>query len=167
METMTERFAIPCVGAIIEREVDGVPCILLQTRDKPGGGDTNGKLELPAGKLREYEGVYDALRREVWEETGLRVTEIDGEAQAVEIDVEGVRTVAFSSFCTTQNLCGAYSIVLHTFVCRAEGEPLPCTEETRDIGWVPRQTVCELLQQHPESFFFMHVCALKKYFSAV
>ena len=60
-----EVFAKPCVGAIIEKNIYGEKCILLQTRRKPGGDDTNGKLEIPAGKIREYEGVFDALRREV------------------------------------------------------------------------------------------------------
>ncbi len=160
---MEEIFAKPCVGAIIERTVDGAPCILLQTRDKPGGGDTNGKWELPAGKVREYESVYDTLRREVWEETGLCVTEIEGENTLSHADVAGNRTIAFAPYCTTQNLCGAYSILLHTFVCRAQGEPLKETNETRDIGWVPVQTVRKRLEEQPDGFFFMHVLALKKY----
>ena len=74
-----EVFAKPCVGAIIEKNIDGIPHILLQTRQKPGGDETNGKLEIPAGKIREYEGIFDALRREVREETGLRITKISGE----------------------------------------------------------------------------------------
>jgi len=30
-------------------------------------------IEIPAEKIREYESVFDALRREVWEETGLNI----------------------------------------------------------------------------------------------
>lgn len=67
-----EVFAKPCVGAIIEKNIGGIPHILLQTRQKSDGDKTNGKLEIPAGKIREYESVLDALRREVREETGLR-----------------------------------------------------------------------------------------------
>ncbi len=68
---MTETFAIPCVGALIRRTVEGRPCVLLQERRKPGVGIEDGLLELPAGKLREYENVFEALHREVHEETGL------------------------------------------------------------------------------------------------
>ena len=158
-----EQFAIPCVGAIIERDIDGEPCVLVQTRQKVGGGDTNGKLEIPAGKVREYENVYAALRREVWEETGLTLTEIDGEVLATEACVDGVKTVGFSPFYTTQNHSGAYSILLHTFLCRADGEPLDGTDESCDIRWMPRHELRERIQGQPEQFFFMHVCALKKY----
>ena len=158
-----EIFAKPCVGAIIERNVNGVPCILIQTRQKEGGDDTNGKLEIPAGKVREYECVYDALRREVMEETGLTITEIAGEQEVKQVEVEGNRTVSFTPYCTTQNLCGAYSILLHTFLCRAEGEPLAATDETQSIGWMPVDMLHERLSEHPEDFFFMHVCALRSY----
>ena len=158
-----EVFAKPCVGAIIERVVDGVPCILLQTRQKADGDDTNGKLEIPAGKVREYECVYAALRREVMEETGLSVTEIVDEQLRKDVEVAGNHTVSFVPYCTTQNLCGAYSILLHTFVCRAEGEPLVATNETQNIGWTPIDAVRARLTAHPEDFFFMHVYALRRY----
>ncbi len=158
-----EVFAKPCVGAIIERVVDGVPCILIQTRQKPDGDDTNGKLEIPAGKVREYECVYDTLRREVLEETGLRIVEIDGENEAMWVEVAGNCTLSFTPYCTTQNVCGAYSILLHTFLCRAEGEPLGATDETQNIHWMPKDVLRVMLAEHPEKFFFMHVCALKKY----
>ena len=52
-----EIFAKPCVGAIIEKSISGIPHILFQTRQKPDGDETNGKLEIPAGKIREYEGI--------------------------------------------------------------------------------------------------------------
>ena len=158
-----EVFAKPCAGAIIERVVEGVPCVLIQTRQKDDGDDTNGKLELPAGKVREYENIYDTLRREVREETGLRITHIKGEEDAVWVEVAGNRTLSFTPYCITQNVCGAYSILLHTFLCRAEGEPLTSTNETQNIRWMPVDILRTLLENHPEHFFFMHLCALRKY----
>lgn len=38
-----------------------------------------GLWEIPAGKIREYENIYSALRREVKEETNLDITYIAGE----------------------------------------------------------------------------------------
>ena len=71
-----EKFAIPCVAAIIEKIVNNEKYILIQTRQKEDGAETNGMLEIPAGKIREYENVFVALRREVKEEIGLTITKI-------------------------------------------------------------------------------------------
>lgn len=160
---MKEQFAKPCVGAIIEKSIGGIPHILLQTRQKPGGDETNGKLEIPAGKIREYEGIFDALRREVREETGLRITKISGEEAVVPMHSCGADTISFAPFCVTQNLSGAYSIILLTFICQAEGELLERSDETEDIRWMPVSAVRRILAEEPERFFFMHLHALRKY----
>ena len=160
---MMEIFAKPCAGAIIEKIIDGEKHILLQTRQKSGGGDTNGKLEIPAGKIREYEDVFSTIRREVLEETGLTVTKIYGEELAAVTQVGEVKTISFELFCITQNLRGAYSIILNTFICEAEGETLPSTDEAQNIGWVNISVVRQIIENEPERVFFMHINALKKY----
>ncbi len=159
----SEIFAKPCVGAIIERIIDGEKHILLQTRWKADGGDTNGKIELPAGKIREYENVFDALRREVYEETGLTVRVIEGESSAITNTLNGVTTISFQPFCITQNLSGAYSIILNTFICEADGDPCDCTEETQNICWKKLSDIRRIVQETPDQIFFMHLNALKKY----
>ena len=158
-----EVFAKPCAGAIIEKIIDGEKHILLQTRQKSGGGDTNGKLEIPAGKIREYEDVFSTIRREVLEETGLTVTKIYGEELAAVTQVGEVKTISFEPFCITQNLRGAYSIILNTFICEAEGETLPSTDEAQNVGWVNISEVRQIIENEPERVFFMHINALKKY----
>ena len=70
---MKEKFAIPAVGAIIVKKVKNEEFILVQTRAKNSTDGTDGLLEIPAGKIREYENIFEALRREVWEETGAKV----------------------------------------------------------------------------------------------
>ena len=158
-----EVFAKPCAGAIIEKIIDGEKHILLQTRQKNGGGDTNGKFEIPAGKIREYEDVFSTIRREVLEETGLTVTKIYGREFSPVTQTGEVKTISFEPFCITQNLSGAYSIILNTFVCEAEGEPLSSTDETQNIGWVNISEVKRIIENEPERVFFMHINALKKY----
>ena len=160
---MMEIFAKPCAGAIIDKIIDGEKHILLQTRQKSGGGDTNGKLEIPAGKIREYEDVFSTIIREVLEETGLTVTKIYGEELAAVTQVGEVKTITFEPFCITQNLRGAYSIILNTFICEAEGETLPSTDEAQNIGWVNISEVRQIIENEPERVFFMHLNALKKY----
>jgi 8-oxo-dGTP diphosphatase len=159
----SEIFAKPCVGAIIERVIDGEKYVLIQTRWKSDGGDTNGKIEIPAGKIREYENIFEALRREVYEETGLTVTTIRGESSAVTNTIGNVVTVSFEPYCITQNLSGAYSIILNTFICEAVGEPLEVTDETRNIGWIKVSDLRSIVEDTPELVFFMHINSLRKY----
>ena len=87
-----EIFAIPCVGAIIEKVISNEKYILIQTRQKEDGNETNSMIEIPAGKIREYENIFLALRREVWEETGLKITQIYGEDSTVDTQTGNVST---------------------------------------------------------------------------
>lgn len=160
---INEIFAKPCVGAIIEKVEHDEKYILMQTRQKEDGEETNGMIEIPAGKIREYEDIFAALRREVWEETGLTITKIHGEDETVSNQVGDVITISFEPYCVTQNLSGAYSIILHTFLCEAEGDLLACTNETENICWVKISDVAQLIKEQPEKIFFMHLNALKKY----
>ncbi|MBB6017889.1 NUDIX hydrolase [Deinococcus radiopugnans] len=158
-----ETFAIPCVGAIIPRGVGGVRCLLIQERRKPGVGIENGMLEVAAGKVRAYENVFDALRREVAEETGLRLTRIGGEETALTRTVNGYAVMSYTPFCTTQNLSGGYSIILHSFLCEAEGELLAQTDETRNLRWLSLDECRTRLQTRPEEFYPLHINALSLY----
>ena len=143
---ITETFAKPCVGAIIEKVIDNEKYILIQTRQKDDGNETNGMIEIPAGKIREYEDIFATLRREV------------------SIQTSDVTTISFTPYCITQNLSGAYSIILHTFLCEAEGSLVESTNETANIHWVKISEMKQLLREHPEKIFFMHINALRKYF---
>lgn len=95
---MKETFAIPAVGAIIVKHINGEEYILVQNRKKNNGDGCDGQLEIPAGN----------------------------------------DTILFSPYCVTQNLSGAYSIILSTFLCEAEGELLERTDETENTRWMKR-----------------------------
>lgn len=159
-----EKFAKPAVGAIIEKKIDGEKFILVQERQKENGGKENGMLEIPAGKIREYENIFEALRREVKEETGLIITRIDGEESSTQSNVNGNQVISFQPYCVTQNLSGAYSLILNTFICEADGVLAESTDETQNIRWEKADLIRDILKANPESFFLMHVNALKKYF---
>lgn len=158
-----EVFAKPCVGAIIEKIIGNERHILIQTRQKEDGNETNGMLEIPAGKIREYEDVFSALRREVWEETGLKITKIYSEDTSVSTQTGDVTTISFNPYCVTQNLSGAYSMILNTFLCEAEGDLIESTNETENVHWEKVSEIERLLRENPEKIFFMHINALKKY----
>ena len=105
-------------------------------------------LEVPAGKIRKYENIFEALRREVREETGLTITKISGEDKKISNLIKGNEVISYTPYCITQNLFGAYSIILNTFLCEAEGELLTETNESQNI---------------PEKIFLLHINALQKY----
>ena len=68
---------MPTVSAIIERQHQDRTQVLIQVRWKPDKDPVySGAFEIPAGGIYQSENVYDALKREVFEETGLRVTAI-------------------------------------------------------------------------------------------
>ncbi len=156
-----EVFAKPAVGAIIERNIDGVNHILIQKRQKNNFED--GLIEIPAGKIRDFENIFQALKREVKEETGLTITNITGE-DCKTIKTGLYSTIDFSPFCITQNLSGGYSLILFTFICSGEGNLYKQSDESSDIQWVAEHKVKLLLESHPEKFFPMHINALRKYF---
>lgn len=160
---MKETFALPAVGAIIVKREEQDEYILVQNRKKNSSDGTDGLLEIPAGKVREYENIFEALRREVWEETGLQITAIQGEKDSILLNVEGNESIMFSPFCVTQNLTGAYSLILSTFVCEAKGELLERMNETENIRWMKREELKEIVDHSPERIFLMHVNALRKY----
>lgn len=156
-----EIFAKPAVGAIIEKDINGVKHILIQKRQK--NNSENGMLEIPAGKIRDFESIFQALRREVQEETGLKITNIVGE-DCQNIKTGLYSTIDFAPFCVTQNLSGGYSLILFTFICSGEGELYEKSDESSDIKWIAVDEIKILLDKHPDRFFPMHVNALKKYF---
>ena len=158
-----EKFAIPCVAAIIEKIVNNEKYILIQTRQKEDGAETNGMLEVPAGKIREYENIFEALKREVKEETGLTITKILGEDRQISNLIGDNEVISYTPYCVTQNLSGAYSIILNTFLCEAEGELLTETNESQNIHWMKIEELKKILKNNPEKIFLLHINALQKY----
>ena len=158
-----EKFTVPCVAAIIEKIINNEKYILIQTRQKEDGAETNGMLELPAGKIREYENIFEALRREVKEETGLSITKILGEDNQISNFIKGNEVISYTPYCITQNLSGAYSIILNTFLCEAKGELLTETIESQNIHWIKIEELKKILKNNPEKIFLFHINALQKY----
>lgn len=158
-----ELFAKPGVGGIIEKNIDGVDYILVQDRCKKDAKSEYGLLEIPAGKIREFENVFDCLRREVWEETGLKVTNIKGEKEAIVIDSNGYKVLSYSPFSCSQSIQGSYPIIVQIFICNADGELLNKSNETNNIRWISLIKLKELLESNISLFYPMHVITLEKY----
>jgi ADP-ribose pyrophosphatase len=158
-----ELFAIPGVGGIIEKKVNGVDCILIQERYKDDATAEAGLIEIPAGKIRAFENIYDCLRREIREETGLEVTEIEGEDEAVTYEANGYKVLNYAPFSSNQNVQGSYPIMVQVFICKATGRILKKSNETKNIRWIPVEKLKALLENNRNAFYPMHVTTLTKY----
>ena len=79
----------------------------MQERYK-GNDRENGLVEIPAGKIREFENIYDCLRREISEETGLEVTYIQGEEESVIVEHNGYKVLNYTPFSCSQNIVSAF-----------------------------------------------------------
>jgi len=159
---MTERFAIPGVGGIIEYKEEGQVHVLLQERIKPHAPKENGLLEIPAGKLREFESVYDGLRREVREETGLLVVEIQGENEARMHIAHDYKVLQYQPFSTSLNLNEDYPIMVQVFICRVDGKETAVNDEARGHRWVTLDELRELCDS-ADRIYPMHVSTLRQY----
>ncbi len=121
--------------AIIERSFEGHTEIVIQTRNKPGWPQ---QIELPGGRIEMYESWTAALVREVKEETGLDVVEIEGEH--TRIDTAGIdpsmEVECIRPFSVYQTIKGPIDSVGAYFRCRAEGELVKTGDETSDPRWI-------------------------------
>lgn len=163
--------AVPFVGGIIERQHEGRLQILLQTRWQDHALATyRGTIEFAAGVLdKYYENVYDALAREILEETGLTLSEVIDDSRTTVWTPNGDDgSFGFRPFCCTQQLRGGLPWVGFIFRCRVEeGEIVSQPGETRDVRWVDAHEANELLHRSPERFFTLEVPALDYYFREV
>ncbi len=160
---------IPIVSAIIERRHDhgNEAEVLIQTRWSPNE-DTqyDGTLEIPAGWMEKYENVYEALRREVLEETGLKITKIFPDVKTKTHSVKDDGSFAFVPFCCQQQVKGGKPWVGFVFLCEVENkEPVPQPEEVRDIKWVKKSELKEIFEKTPEKIFTLQLGVLDYYFN--
>ncbi|AZN39782.1 NUDIX domain-containing protein [Paenibacillus albus] len=137
--------------ALIERSINGRMEIVVQTRNKPGGPQ---RIELPGGRIEPFESLIKALIREVKEETGLDVTEIEGEDTRIDtvgidpdFEVECVRP-----FAMYQTIKGPFDSVGAYFRCKASGELLESGDETKHPRWVDVDQLRRLMSEDPLQF---------------
>jgi 8-oxo-dGTP pyrophosphatase MutT (NUDIX family) len=157
-------FPVPVVSAIIERQRGPITEVLVQVRWKPQQDPLySGTFEIPAGGIELYESVYDALTREVFEETGLRVTGVRPDVCTKTHAHQGDDVFAFVPFCCQQQLSGRVKIGV-VLVCTVEGtDPVPARDEVKEILWLERSALRRLIAEAPERVFPFQVPVLEFY----
>jgi len=155
------------VSVIVEREHDGEVEVLVQTRWKPEQDPVySGTLEIPAGGIGSYENIYEAARREVEEETGLRVKSFYPDIQTRTYGPRADDCFAFVPFCCQQQLKGGIPRIGIAFVCRVEdAEPRPGPGEVRDIIWLKVAELREIVERQAERVFTLQLPVLDYYLS--
>lgn len=157
-----EPLYIPFVGAIIEKtNHEGIKQILIQIRQKESDPTYNGRIEIPGGKCQAYEDIYQTVRREVKEESGLDITFIQNEEQRIDYPVGNDMSTLVEPFCVTQMQNGPFVGLI--FLCRAVGTPAEQTNETKEIRWICLKELKEIVQKAPEKFYPPSLGPLKKY----
>ncbi len=147
--------------AIIERETPTSREILIQTRNKPHEG---GKwIELPGGRVEEFESLVAAIKREVREETGLEVVEILGEKTKVEAVGSGTNVECLAPMAVYQTTRGPVDSMGVYFRCKAEGKLLSVGDDTEGIRWIPVDMIKDWLAIEPERFSWIDRAGLLYY----
>lgn len=157
-----ERFSIPTVGFIVEREnpKTGEKEVLIQKRFKPESDPKyTGVFELPAGKIREFEDIRESARRELKEETGLDIKDMEMEFTDI-FERDGDKAFAFIPFCCEQMLKGPYPYVGFVFIVKAEGK-LEDTKEAKGAKWVSLNELRNMISK--KDFHPYHMGALEMY----
>ncbi|MBN1581257.1 MAG: NUDIX hydrolase [Anaerolineae bacterium] len=136
--------------AIIERETANGVEIVVQVRNKPHEG---GKwIELPGGRVEEFEPLIEALTREVHEETGLVLTHIQGQDTRIETQAEDTNVECLRPLAVYQTITGPVDSMGVYFRCQGEGELLVVGDDTEQARWMPVRQIAEQIEPEAGSF---------------
>jgi len=157
----------PVISAIIERKKNGKKQILVATRWKPKKDPIySGTLEIPAGHIDEFENVYDTVKREVKEETGLDIIKIKPDIKTKVHSPKNDGSFAFVPFCCQQQLKNGKPWIGFVFICEvADTEPKENPEETKDIHWIDYGVLKKIFEETPEKIFTLQLGVLDFYFN--
>ena len=162
----SDKLCRPVVVAIVRKNINGIPHILMQTRWKPKEDPVySGTLELPAGHIYSYEDVHEALKREVLEETGLNVRIIEPDTRTKKFTPRDDCAFGFKPFCAHQQLKNGLPWIGFAFICEVEdGKFVAQESETKDQQWISENKIKTMIKNKPEKIFTFHIPTLAFYF---
>lgn len=133
------------VRGLLVREVENQKQLVIQLRKRDGEPEV---YELPGGRIDTYERIVDGLKREILEETGLKVKSIHGEQAAITttgntFTIECIRP--FSAYQTLEGPVDSFGI---HFICEVEGDLLTAGDDTANIHWASKNEIQALIDAH-------------------
>lgn len=151
--------------AIVERrqEETGRVEVLLQIRDKPG---QRRQLELPGGQVELFEPLLNALCREVKEETGLDLINVEGADTRLVASGQQATVECLRPFAVYQTVAGPVDSMGVYFRCTASGELRPQEGESGGADWFTVDRIRSMIDRDPEQLSWVDCAGLLQYLSA-
>jgi 8-oxo-dGTP pyrophosphatase MutT (NUDIX family) len=149
--------------AIIERMTGPITEVLVQLRTKPGEPQT---LEFPGGQLNLFEGIPDALRREVQEETGLTITAFVEPLNATVTATPVADVECLTPSFVYQTRRGPVDSVGFFFRVQAEGELTRRGDHAERHQWLTLEELRHRLHANPQTFHWLTQAAARQYLNA-
>lgn len=152
--------------AIIERYNKNATEIVVQIRNKPGD---SGRLELPGGQVNEFESLIDAVKREVYEETGLEVTFVDGEANMIKTSkkAEAFSMECIRPFAVYQTISGPVDSMGVYFRCEAKGVLKDVGDCSLNARWISINELNSLVHENEQLFSDIDLAGILFYLQEV
>ncbi|BBN94642.1 hypothetical protein DEIGR_101888 [Deinococcus grandis] len=144
--------------AVIERSGPHGREVLLQRRVKPGQPR---RLEFPGGQLDPFEGITDALTREVREETGLTVSDYLTDLRGTTTGTPAAEVECLTPSFVYQTRRGPVDSVGFFFRVQASGDLTERGDGAAGHEWVPLGEVRRRFQDAPDTFDWLTQAALR------
>lgn len=155
------------VSAILFKKEKEEFKIFLQTRWKPKKSPTySGMFEIPAGGIDAYENVYNALRREIKEETDLEIIRIIGDYQSEVLNPRKKdKAFVFKPFICQQVLETNNGLpwIGFVFLCEVrDGERVKVNaKEAKNPRWVSIEDLKKIIKKQEKNIFPLQLPVLK------
>lgn len=130
----------------------------------------SGMIEIPAGCIDSYENVYDALKREVKEETNLDIVRIVDDYRGEVIEPRaGDRAFVFKPFVCQQALETNNGLpwVGFVFLCEVQGEVITDMSEAKNPRWVSISELQALIEHESNTIFPLQLPVLSYFIENV
>jgi 8-oxo-dGTP pyrophosphatase MutT (NUDIX family) len=156
----------PIISALLIKKNENKEIeLFLQTRWKPEiSPNYSGMIEIPAGMIEGYENVYEALKREVKEETNLDIVKVINDYKSeLRTPRPNDSAFVFKPFICQQvtETNNGLPWIGFVFLCEVKGEVKLQQSEAKDPRWVSMIELKRIIDIEPEVIFPLQLPVLE------